>query len=183
MPPAGMVVPPTCTTTPPAGLALPFLSAPPALLDGIPATTGLFFLLPPPLGFLFADVTTVTVPPISGEICVDGSSSWLSTRGKFFSPRAFALAMASATIRFAFSCLQRISTRRTEEESPGALVMRIACDIGEVVLEGPAVEELMTFTTETAPPAEAAELVCIGKEIILLFLSHQKHQTTRRIIK
>ncbi|TNN53614.1 hypothetical protein EYF80_036188 [Liparis tanakae] len=78
--------------------------------------------------FFFAVDTTVTVPPTSGEVCVAGSSSWFRTLGRFFSPRALARAMASATMRLAFSCLQRISTRRTEAGSPGALVMRMAWD-------------------------------------------------------
>lgn len=102
----------------------------------------------------------VKVPPVSGELCVDGSSSWFKTLGKFFSPRALARAIASATIRFAFSCLHKTSTRRTEPDSLGALVMRMAWDGVVVVVEGPAEDVLDTFTTETVLPAEDAELVC-----------------------
>lgn len=94
-----------------------------------------------------------------------GSSSWFRTLGRFFSPRALARAIASATIRLAFSCLHRISTRRTDEGSPGALVMRMAWDGVVVVVEGPAVDELMTFTTETVLPAEVAELVCVKDNV------------------
>lgn len=159
-PAAFIAVPPASPAVPPGVFTLPFLSAPPMVLVVIPPATGLFFLLPPPLVFFLAADTTVTVPATSGEVCVDGSSSWFRTLGRFFSPRALALAIASATIRFAFSCLHRISTRRTEALSPGALVMRIAWDGVVVVLEGPAADVLMTLTTETVPPAEVAELVC-----------------------
>lgn len=155
----GITVPPATIVVPPGALTFPFLSGPPAVLGAVPPDTGLFFLLPPPLVFFLALDTTVTVPPISGEDCVAGSSSWLRTLGRFFSPRALARAIASATIRLAFSCLQRISTRRTEAGSPGALVMRMAWDGVVVVEDGPAAEVLMTFTTETVPPADEAALV------------------------
>lgn len=153
---------PATPIVPPGALTLPFLSATPTILAVVTPATGLFFLLPPPLVFFLAADTTVKVPPASGELCVDGSSSWFRTLGRFFSPRALARAIASATMRFAFSCLHRISTRRTEADSPGALVMRIAWD-GEVVVvvEGPALDVLITFTTETVPPADDAELVCV----------------------
>lgn len=165
-PAPGITVHPATPVVPPGVFTLPFLSAPPAGLGVVPPATGLFFLLPPPLLFFLAADTTVTVPPDSGEVCVLGSSSWLRTLGRFFSPRALARAIASATIRFAFSCLHRISTRRTEAGSPGALVMRMAWD-GEVVVvvEGPAADVLMTFTTETVPPAEDAELVCVKENV------------------
>lgn len=68
-------------------------------------------------------------------------------------------------MRFAFSCLHRISTRRTEGESPGDLVMRIAWEGLVVVVEGPAVDVLITLTAETVPPAEDAELVCVKRII------------------
>ncbi len=165
-----MTVPPATPGVPPGVFTLPFLSAPPAVLGVVPPATGLFFLLPPPLVFFLLADTTVTVPPVSGEVCEAGSSSWFRTLGRFFSPRALALAIASATIRFAFSCLHRISTRRTEAGSPGALVMRMAWEGVVVVVEGPAVDVLMTFTTETVPPAEDAELVCV-KERQLFALS------------
>lgn len=150
--PATPVVPPAVFTL------LPFLSA--ATLDDVPAATGLFFLLPPPLDFFLAEETTVSVPTVSGELCVAGSSSWFRTLGRFFSPRALARAIASATMRLAFSCLHRISTRRTEGESPGDLVIRIAGEAVVVVVEGPAVA-LMTLTVATVAPAEDAELVCV----------------------
>lgn len=166
-PAPGITVPPATVVVPPGIFTLPFLSAPPVDLGVIPPVTGLFFLLLPPLDFFLAAETTVRVPPISGEVCVDGSSSWFSTLGRFFSPRALARAMASATMRFAFSCLHRISTRRTEAGSPGALVMRMAWD-GVVVVEGPAADVLMTFTTDTVPPAEDAALVCKRKMFCLV---------------
>lgn len=122
----------------------------------------LFFLLPPPpLDFFLAADTTVKVPPDSGELCVFGSSSWFRTLGRFFSPRALARAIASATMRLAFSCLQRTSTRRTDADSPwGALVIRMVCEEEVVVAEGPAADALVTFITETVPPAVDVELVC-----------------------
>lgn len=43
--------------------------------------------------------------------------------------------------------------------------MRMAWDGVVVVVEGPAVDELMTFTTETVPPAEDAELVCLQNNV------------------
>lgn len=153
--PATPVVPPAVFTL------LPFLSA--ATLDDVPAATGLFFLLPPPLDFFLAEETTVSVPTVSGELCVVGSSSWFRTLGRFFSPRALARAIASATMRLAFSCLHRISTRRTEGESPGDLVIRIAGEAVVVVVEGPAADALMTLTAATVPPAEDAELVCVRR--------------------
>lgn len=160
----GITVPPATPAVPPGVFTLLFLSAAPAaVLTVVAPATGLFFLLPP-LDFFLAADTTVMVPPTSGEVWVLGSSSWFRTRGRFFSPRALARAIASATMRFAFSCLHRISTRRTEAGSPGpALVIRMAWDgvavVVVVVAEGPAVDELMTFTTETVPPAEDAALV------------------------
>lgn len=39
--------------------------------------------------------------------------------------------------------------------------MRIAWDEVVVVLEEAAVDELMTFTTETVPPAEEVEVDCV----------------------
>lgn len=119
---------PATPAVPPGVFTLLFLFAPPALLGVRPPDTGLFFLLPPPppLDFFFAADTTVKVPPDSGELCVFGSSSWFRTLGRFFSPRALARAIASATMRLAFSCLQRTSTRRTDADSPwGALVIRM----------------------------------------------------------
>lgn len=156
---------PATPIVPPGALTLLFLSAK-AILGVVTPATGLFFLLPPPLVFFLAADTTVKVPPVSGELCVVGSSSWFRTLGRFFSPRALARAIASATMRFAFSCLHRISTRRTEADSPGALVMRIAWD-GEVVVvvEGPALDVLITFTTDTVLPADDAELVCVKEHV------------------
>lgn len=159
-----ITVHPATPVVPPGVFTLPFLSAPIVVLSADAPDTGLFFLLPPPLVFFLTADTTVKVPPDSGELCVLGSSSWFRTLGRFFSPRALARAIASATMRFAFSCLHRISTRRTEAGSPGALVMRMAWD-GVVVVEGPAVDVLITFTTETAPPAEDAELVCVKENV------------------
>lgn len=159
LPAAGSTVPPTNVIVPPGTFTLLFLSAPTMDLWTCPPDTGLFFLLPPPLLFFLAADTTVTVPPISDKVWEAGSSSWFRTLGRFFSPRALARAMASATIRFAFSCLQRISTRRTDAGSPGALVIRMVWDGVVVVAEGPAADVLRTFTMETAPPADEAELV------------------------
>lgn len=160
-----ITVHPATPVVPPGVFTLLFLSAPPAILGVVAPATGLFFLLPPPLVFFLAADTTVKVPPVSGELCVVGSSSWFRTLGRFFSPRALARAIASATMRFAFSCLHRISTRRTEGESPGALVIRMAWDEVVVVVEGPAADVLITFTTETVPPAEDAELVCVKENV------------------
>lgn len=159
--PATPVVPPAIFTL------FPFLSA--ATLDDVPAATGLFFLLPPPLDFFLDEETTVSVPTVSGELCVLGSSSWLRTLGKFFSPRALARAIASATMRLAFSCLHRISTRRTEGESPGDLVILIAGEAVVVVAEEPAADALITLTAATVPPAEAAEPVCVKRNRRMLF--------------
>lgn len=119
---------PATPAVPPGVFTLLFLFAPPAGLGVGPPDRGLFFLLPPPPppDFFFAADTTVKVPPDSGELCVFGSSSWFRTLGRFFSPRALARAIASATMRLAFSCLQRTSTRRTDADSPwGALVIRM----------------------------------------------------------
>lgn len=169
------MVHPATPVVPPAILTLfPFLSA--ATLDDVPATTELFFLLPPPLDFFLAEETTVRVPMVSGEPCVLGSSSWFRTRGRFFSPRALARAIASATMRLAFSCLHRISTRRTEGESPGDLVILIAGEAVVVVAEGPAADALMTLTAATVPPTEDAELVCVNgnrKMLIKIFLQQK----------
>lgn len=159
---------PATPVVPPGVFTLLFLFAPPAVLGVRTPETGLFFLLPPPPppDFFFAADTTVKVPPDSGELCVFGSSSWFRTLGRFFSPRALARAIASATMRLAFSCLQRTSTRRTDADSPwGALVIRMVCEEGVVVAEGPAAEALVTFITETVPPAVEAELVC-AKEVV-----------------
>lgn len=160
-----IIVHPATPVVPPAVLTLPFLSTADADFGVGPPDIGLFFLLPPPPDFFFVVDTTVKVPTVSGELCVVGSSSWFSTLGRFFSPRALARAIASATMRFAFSCLHRISTRRTEGDSPGALVIRMAWDGVVVVVEGPAVDELITFTTETVPPAEVAELTCVKENV------------------
>lgn len=73
----------------------------------------------------------------------------------FRSPRALARAMASATIRLAFSCLHRVSTFR---KGSVALTIRKPCEAVVELAEDP-VEVLMTFTTETAPPEQEAELV------------------------
>ena len=160
---------PATPVVPPGVFTLLFLFAPPAVLGVRPPDTGLFFLLPPPpppLDFFFVVDTTVKVPPDSGELCVFGSSSWFRTLGRFFSPRALARAIASATMRLAFSCLQRTSTRRTDADSPwGALVIRMVWEGEVVVTEGPAAEALVTFITETVPPAVDAELVC-AKEVV-----------------
>ena len=74
-PGAGITVPPATVTVPPSVFTLPFLSAPTAIFGSGPPDTGLFFLLPPLLLFFLAADTTATVPPISGEVCVLGSSS------------------------------------------------------------------------------------------------------------
>ena len=41
----------------------------------------------------------------------------------------------------------------------------MAWDEVVVVVEGPAVDELMTFTTETVPPAEDVALVCVKENV------------------
>lgn len=43
--------------------------------------------------------------------------------------------------------------------------MRMAWDGVVVVVEGPAADVLMTFTTETVLPAEDAELVCVKENV------------------
>lgn len=48
--------------------------------------------------------------------------------------------------------------------------MRMAWDGVVVVLEGPAADVLMTFTTDTVPPAEDAELVCERSQVMSGFM-------------
>lgn len=163
-----LLLPPPPATTP-GVFALDFLSPPTTTFP--PPTLGLFFLLPPlppPPPFFFAPAAPAT-PSRSAEVCPAGSSSWLSTRGMFLSPLALARAMASATMRFAFSCLHRVSTLRT---GSWAFTKRTPEDAAVVVVQDaelPA-EVLITLTTETAPPALETVFDC--REKVIFYFKH-----------